>query len=1798
MHQFCVRWNKLLGLGLSQDNKCLKKHRQHQIHVTKSTMVRFVFSFILCIVFSSFLFLPTSSANAASNQLNSLNNQTEKSLNINQVQAMATELKYLDELLTASVISYAFTGDKKWLERYQAHEPQLAELLKRLQLNQTPDDKAIILQINEANNTLVAIETQVIALVSEQRQAAQALINSHDYQDAKQRYLNANIALLDNIETRITVDQHKQPITNEHQLTLSNRERQWLSQHTVTIGIANWPPIIYQKANGEVAGIAGKIINQIALRTDLKFKLVTGSWPTLFEQFKQGKIDIMPDVYLTEERKQFGYYSTAYHQVQKRLFVLAGNQGINSITDLAGKTLVVPTSYNGMAYLRQHYPELNLITSNNVNESYNALLTGQADAILAARTIVQSQITATGDNALKILPDIIIPASPLHFFINKQHPVLLRIIQKTLDTLAVDKVTQANQAASDIDTLSEIQFLDPTTNYSTYYLIVGIILLLLLLGTAISAIVFRINENTLANTFASKRFKRSVVVALVGLALVLLLLTSVVVNNAERKTNQVLNYNLNTLLTSTQKQLNSWVHEELIALNNLGKNAELITMVEQLLTAERSPEALAQAPVQAQIRAFFQERAREFGEQGFFIIAPDMISIASRRNSNIGTRNVITEHYPNILLDVFNGNDRFIPPLRSDVTLNEDKILSPLLSSESNKLPATMFFATPIRAQNGKVIAILTQRIDPEKEFSNVLAIGFIGKSGETYAFSKQGILLSNVRFAEQLKTIGLIDKDESALLNLRILNPGKNLLTQPFTELERATWPLTLMAESATQGLSGSNLNGYKDYRGINVVGTWLWDQQLGLGIAAEVDQAESVELLNIFKYTLFGVLFIALMLLFGCTLFTLSLGTRATIALSRSHAELESIVEERTSKLKTSMQRTRSIIDNASDGIIVINNLGIIQDFSPAAEQMFGYSQAEMIGQAVSELMEQSFHLDQQPASNQQNSTSPHTIIEQIGIRKDGSKFNIGISVSDVIIEGEHLYTGMIRDITLRKTAVQALEKAKNSAIEASKAKSDFLANMSHEIRTPMNAIIGMSYLALQTELDTKQQDYVHKIHSSANALLGIINDILDFSKIEAGKLSLEQAPFSLHEVLNHVIEIISLKSKQKELELLIDLAPGLPTQLVGDSLRLGQIIINLASNAVKFTEQGEIIIKATLVSQNKQGALLQFSVQDTGIGMTPLQVDGLFDSFSQADASTTRKYGGTGLGLTISKNLAKMMGGDIWVKSQYQQGSTFSFTAQFGVTNEPVDVAKRSFTNAADIKMLIIDDSLAAREILQTIANNIGFQTQVAESGRQAINTIVAADQAGSPINLVLTDWQMPDIDGVGLVQEMHSLTLNTLPKVIMITAFDRDDMLNACQHIQVDGFLTKPITSSTLFDVCSAVLGHSQQEEQHHPDSAIDTSPAIAIQGANILLVEDNEINQQIAVELLTMAKLNVDIAENGEIAIDKVLLNKYDAVLMDIHMPVMDGYQATKHIRKTFSSNELPILAMTANAMAGDREKCLAVGMNDHIAKPINPNDVFASLARWVNLDTRQLNSASNSTTTPPESAKPKNTEVAEFANIPGINSQQAIARMAGNVELYKKLLDKFVSSYQQSGHEISTQFAENNKQAAVRTAHTLKSVAANIGTDVLADIAAQVEETLLTFIDNDAQSKTITSDNDDNDSHGKQQLATYLEQLNDQLKSTITAITQAGIITNPTTQSTNSAIDTAAIVKLQQQLVEQLHDYDSNAQHTWQQLCQLMNKALSQELQQKITMALDNYDFDEAQTYLSEVEHAIKQLTV
>ncbi len=768
-----------------------------------------------------------------------------------------------------------------------------------------------------------------------------------------------------------------------------------------------------------------------------------------------------------------------------------------------------------------------------------------------------------------------------------------------------------------------------------------------------------------------------------------------------------------------------------------------------------------------------------------------------------------------------------------------------------------------------------------------------------------------------------------------------------------------------------------------------------------------------------------------------------------------------------------------------------------------------------------------------------------------------------------------GVTRDITLERQAEEAIIGAMHEAESATQAKGEFLANMSHEIRTPMNAIIGLSGLALKSEMPPRVQDYVQKIKQSGEHLLRIINDILDFSKIDSGKLEIESVPFDLEQVIDNLVNLVGEKVESKGLELLCSYGLEVPRNLVGDPLRIGQILINYVNNAVKFTERGELRIAIIVKQASATDVLLQFSVSDTGIGLSQEQIGRLFQSFAQADSSTTRQYGGTGLGLAISKSLALAMGGEVGVQSEPGRGSSFWFTARLGLASHEKLITRPSI-DLHGSRVLVVDDNEAAALVLTELLTELGFATEQVHSGPAALASLAAADQAASPFEFVVMDWQMPGMDGLETARAIRKLHPQGAPSVLMVTAHRRHELLQGAQTLGIVHVLAKPVSGSLLVNCMMQLLGPApctSKPKLKQGATALEAAMA-GLVGARILLVEDNEINQLVGCELLRGVGLIVDVAENGQIGVHQVHARQaenqaYDLVLMDMQMPVMDGITATRLIRESRAADALPIVAMTANAMLADKERCLAAGMNGFVSKPILPDELWQALLRWI---TPRPGLGQEATPDPSQEAAPAlqqldsllQVQVLEaLRRVPGLDVNQGLSLSNQNAALYLAMLSRFVKSQEHAVELIQQALAQADGSTAERLAHTLKGLAASLGAEPLRQLAGQLEQALHEAADASVLERLIPA-----------------AQL--QLDGLVAALQGTpGLLATPLRSDGDPPQpEPYAMQAVLQQLQQLLEQDDSEALGLWQAHATTLHGLLPQAV--PLELAIHDFDFEEA----------------
>ncbi len=959
-------------------------------------------------------------------------------------------------------------------------------------------------------------------------------------------------------------------------------------------------------------------------------------------------------------------------------------------------------------------------------------------------------------------------------------------------------------------------------------------------------------------------------------------------------------------------------------------------------------------------------------------------------------------------------------------------------SADSGNADCIITFV-PVRNTAEEIVAVLVDQLDIGRMMLDHTGDMELGHTGRLVVTTRDGRILSR----EMLESApaGDLEADEPASMLFRNTeNPIPPLIaSQPHNP--------------RPQSLSISR---YTDLNKRKVMGVTRWNRDYDFGLTFEIAESEVFESYRHLRYGVVGINTMTLIFLVPAIFFVIKMGRRANNSLLMSREKLQKLVDRQTRELMDLEGQSRLILSSMGQGLMGIDPRGTVIFANQVAGELLGYDPEELIGRDGVSVLGIGGEGEGELAGQFSGEAGNQGFTSEAARfrNRKGELFPVELTVRAMIKDEGHSGSVIVfSDITRRLSLQRDLEQAKDAAEQAARAKGAFLANMSHEIRTPMNAIIGMSDLALQTGLSKVQQNYIRKVHGAAHALLGILNDILDFSKIEAGKLRIEKAPFNLEETLVNISHLVQMKAEEKNLELIFDLSADLPRIVTGDSLRLSQVLLNLCNNAVKFTCEGEVVISAGVEETRGGRVKLLFSVRDTGIGLSRDQIDRLFTSFTQADSSTTRRYGGTGLGLAISRKLTALMDGKIWVESEEGRGAAFFFHIWV-----EADAGLRLASEAAgDFKgktVMVVDDNECARGILARMLEDLGCRVVPAASGPEAIALF---KEQTATVDMVMVDWKMPGMDGYTTAKKIREKCRSgVLPRFIMVTAFSAGDAVDLSGREEIGTGLSKPVTYGALARALSNVAGEHPSGEGDTPSKHRGLAELAApLAGARILLVEDNAVNRELAHTVLEKRGMFVTMAENGEEALAALDGGSFDGVLMDCQMPVMDGYRATRKIRENPGYRDLPILAMTADAIVGDREKALAAGMNDHIAKPLDMKDVFGKMSRWIHPEEGNRGSGP-SRAKPVKPVKP----AAFFEGVPHLDYSRGLSTCQGDRELYHRLLRRFSQSESGFGEKMDAALSLGRIEEAAGATHALKGVAGNIGALEISSGARRIERLL------------------------------------------------------------------------------------------------------------------------------------------
>lgn len=1394
------------------------------------------------------------------------------------------------------------------------------------------------------------------------------------------------------------------------EIYFSSREKQFIHEHgPLTFSEVQWPPMSIITDSGSFDGIIADYIDIVSERSGLEFSFEPSvTWANVLQKYRDGNIQIVPALSKDDEVGRDVLLSEPFATFPLVIITKDNSNSIKKTSALNGKKVAVGRGYTSANFLKNNYPKIEVVEVDNVDQALVLVANGEVYAFVGHLAVAVDTMQKLGFKNLKIAGETEYVFDH-RFGVDPAFPEVVSIINKVLVSISEEEDRAISQ------NWLKIQY-EKGRDYS--------LLIKIMAGCSLFLIAILYWNRKMAKEIGERQ-------------------------KAQER------------LADSERQIRAMslaIHDALIVIDSKGEVQYWNHAAENLFQVS-SDDIIGKDMhglfTQEADRVLAEESLKEFAETGDGAIVGNIKEVkAVKADGTIFPVEVGVSSFK------VQGEWFAVGTVRdiSERKQNEEELRK--LSKAVEQSPASVI----ITDTNGVI------------EYVNPAFCNITGYSSEDVLGQKPSILRSGEHSGQFYKEIWttitggktwggeLVNRKKNGDLFWEsvsispVYNEADELVRflavkQDVTEKKAAEQALT---ESMTQlstifekspiGIfhydkTGSIVN--CNYKLAEILGTSI-EQLIGFNVLTSIENEEVKKAVQkalsgetaIFEgeYTsVTGGRTVFLRFIFNPVNQSNSetgvIGTAEDIS-DRKQAEF---------KVEEAREQLQYILDASPVGVAFSTD-GVIQFANPKFVDMFGVSVGDSSPALEFSEDEKKYLLTKM--SREGEVTNYETKMYDA----DRNEHDILLNCMPFNHEGKEGILGWLLDITERKNAERLIIEAKEKAEEATRAKSDFLANMSHEVRTPMNAIIGMSHLALETDLDRKQRNYVEKVHRSAKSLLGIINDILDFSKIEAGKLDIEKIPFGLEDIFDNLANLVGLKAEEKGVEFLFSIPADLPTKYIGDPLRLGQILLNMGSNAVKFTENGgEVVIGVETVAESADSVQLHFSVSDTGIGMNNEQLSRLFESFSQADSSTTRRYGGTGLGLVISKRLAELMGGDIRVESEEGVGSVFHLTISL---EKQVNLPESRLVLADDInalKVLVVDDNRTSRQILTSILSSFGFRVAEAESGKEALE-LVCEQNDEEPFQLVLLDWKMPGMDGVETAKAIHSQScLEELPSIIMVTAYGKEEARSAAESTNIQTFVTKPVTNSTLLDAIMLSLGHEIESRSINQQREVEED-INRLRGANILLVEDNEVNLELAVELLQANDISVSVALNGLEALELLPVQDFDGVLMDCQMPVMDGYEATRKIRFEEKYKDLPILAMTANAMAGDREKVLEAGMNDHIAKPVNVKEMFHTMAKWI------------VPAKPISSSKKVNKAVVEIPTIDGINAEEGLMRTQGNIELYLKLLGRFTKT-QKNFIESFTEAAEKNDfQLAERLAHTLKGVAGNIGAAEVYDLCSVLEE--------------------------------------------------------------------------------------------------------------------------------------------
>ncbi len=1398
---------------------------------------------------------------------------------------------------------------------------------------------------------------------------------------------------------------------DRHQLGLTPAELAWIEQHPVIrVGTGvELPPISYTGLNGDYQGLSAAYLNILEKRLGIHFSVETGGrWSDVLDRVQSRELDMVSAISLTEERQQYLTFTLPYHVAPTTIYVRRNTPLPTRLSELEGQVVAIEKNYWSHERLSTEYPSIRLRVMEDTEAALQAVEEGRAEAYVGNRTIADRLIEERHlQQLVAAAPAVELGKTELRMGLRKDWPILAQILDKALASITPEehRMLKRDWLGGDSGARQISPALSPEERAwlaQHRHIDIGVM-----------------------NAWPPMDFVDAQGQAGgIGVDII-----------------RALNERLGGIL---QPKPGEWKD-----LYEAVREQRMPALMDITPTAERQQEFLFTAPYLSIPHVLITNKAhREV------TALSDLSGARVAVERNFMVDRYLAQHYPDIERHEYNNTSDALDAVsrgEADAYIGNRAVALYLIEHE---------LISNLRIQGKTEETVSVNAIGVRKDWP--ILRGILSKTLATLSREEIRTILKKwvpdvegtVVAAASRPPLSLSAEERAWLASHRTLRLGLDPDWEPIEYIDK---------QGRHRGISADFLQRIRTMLDVE----FTYDPQLSWTDALERAERGEIDLLPAItpspersRYLDFTRTYLH----FPFMIFTrrdapLLTGiedlTGLRIAVERGYVTQEYLRRDHPDlnlvQFRTTAEALHAVaagdvdayIGNLTLGSYLIDKLGLgnlkVAAPTPYANDLaIGVRKDWPLLQSIMDKALGAIGEDERRTMRQRS----------LGIRYD-VEVNYTLLWQVLAVAGVLLLISLLWTAQIRRQKSK-LAVAKAEAEQANRFKSHFLANMSHEIRTPMNAIMGFSHLALQTQLTPRQQRYVEKIYGSAQALLGVINDILDFSKIEAGKLEVERVAFSLDEVLENLASVTVLRADEKGLEILFNRDLRIPGMLTGDPLRLGQVLINLTGNAIKFTERGEVVVSAELERETPGHVWVRFAVRDTGIGIDEAELPRLFTPFTQLDGSTTRRYGGSGLGLSICLHLIELMQGELQVETRPGEGSTFSFTLPLGRSESAHRESWLPKPGLRGVRVLVVDDNPTARELLSDRLSTFTFAVTTAANGSEALRLLRRADrEERNPYRLVLMDWRMPGLNGIEAGRRIKENRdgLSSVPGVILITAYGREEVMRQAEESGLDGILIKPVSPSVLYDTVIRVLSNEDMDAVRPP-----RTPAIGRLAGRVLLVEDNLINQQVAHELLDGMGLSVTIAGNGREALAALDGNSQDLVLMDLQMPEMDGYEATRRIRDDERLKRLPVIAMTAHAMADEREQCLAAGMNEHVPKPIDPVHLYNVLRRWLE--------PTDEPSPPPRVAPTDEPPIALPESLPGIDLRWGLERVGGNRTLYLNLLREFVANHSGDVDACEAALRQGAFADAQRTLHTLQGVSGNIGARSLQETTQRLQRAL------------------------------------------------------------------------------------------------------------------------------------------